>query len=55
MKSNQSYYSHSMIESLFISLVFYFTIITEGEMDYKIVFDTGTASYNLVPRGSSNQ
>ena len=52
VKSNQSYYTHGMIESLFILLVFLFNLITEGQRDYKIVFNTGTASYNLVPRGS---
>ena len=55
VKSNQSYYTHGMIECLFMSLVFLFTLFTEGQMDYKIVFNTGTADYNLVPRGSPNR
>ena len=42
-KSNQSYYTHGMIEtrieSLFMSLVFLFPLFTEGQMDYKIVFN----------------
>ena len=36
VKSDQSYYTHGMIESLFMSLMLLLTLITEDQMDYKI-------------------
>ena len=38
-------------ELIYITGVFLFTLITEGQMDYKVIFNTETASFNSVPRG----